>query len=115
MSEKMQKAIDLLDKGGEKYGTYGKLVAQHLIELITDDESAQKVIDEKKSFEECFNSINSKARKQAVRNCAVIEDAQVYAWAREYYGLTERETEPPRLEIVKKPADDLDIDLFDLL
>lgn len=115
MSEKIQKAIDLLDKGGEKYGTYGKLVAQHLIELITDDESSEKVLDEKNPFEKCFNSIRDKARKQAVQNCAVIEDAQVYAWAREYYGLTEREAEPPRLEVVKKPADDLDIDLFDLL
>lgn len=114
MTEKIQKAIDLLDSEAEKGGAYEKIISQHLIECITSDEDAEFVMQKDKSLKKCLESIKSKARKQAVNNCAVIEDSEVFSWAREYYGFPERD-DKPLLTVVKPEPDDLDVDLFDLI
>lgn len=36
-------------------------------------------------IKDCFAYITGQARKKAVNGCAMIEDAQVYKWARDYY------------------------------
>lgn len=36
-------------------------------------------------IEDCFGYIKEQARKQAVGGCAMVEDAVVYKWARDYY------------------------------
>ena len=38
-----------------------------------------------KDFSGCYNYITGLARKEAVNNCAMIEDSQVYEWAKEYF------------------------------
>ena len=38
-----------------------------------------------KDFNGCYNYITGLARKEAVNNCAMIEDNQVYEWAKEYF------------------------------
>ena len=86
MTDKMQKAIDKIDKDMEKNAGL-KPFAQYIIdELIVTDEAAEKILDEKKSLSACYSSITSKARQRAVGNCAFVEPETVYAWIREYFG-----------------------------
>ena len=91
---------------GEKGGTNQKRIAQYIIDaLITDDISAGKVADEKKSLADCVKAVTGKARKHAENGCAMVEDETVYSWIREYYGIAE---EPKTDNIIS-------LDLADLL
>lgn len=90
MTELMKKAIAKIDAEGEKGGTNQKRIAQYIIDaLITDDISAGKVADGKKSLADCVKAVTGKARKHAENGCAMVEDETVYSWIREYYGITE--------------------------
>lgn len=46
---------------------------------------AEDVLQEGKSFNDCWEYIRDNARKQAVNGCACIDDSQVYEWAEDYY------------------------------
>ena len=106
MTELMKKAIAKIDAEGEKGGTNQKRIAQYIIDaLITDDVSAGKVTDEKKSLADCVKAVTGKARKHAENGCAMVEDETVYSWIREYYGIAE---EPKTDNIIS-------LDLADLL
>lgn len=86
MTEKMQKAIDKIDKDMEKNAGL-KPFAQYIIdELVVSDDAADKILDAKKSLSACFGSVKSRARQRAVGNCAFVEPETVYAWIREYFG-----------------------------
>ncbi|MBQ3799801.1 MAG: hypothetical protein II837_05830 [Treponema sp.] len=45
-------------------------------------------------IKDCFKYVTEQAQKEAVNGCAMIEDAQVYKWARDYY-----------IEVLPKEAD----------
>lgn len=61
MTELMKKAIAKIDAEGEKGGTNQKRIAQYIIDaLITDDISAGKVTDEKKSLADCVKAVTGK-------------------------------------------------------
>lgn len=54
-------------------------------------------------IKDCFKYIVSQAKKQALNNCAMIEDTVVYKWARDYYTEElpkDKKTEklPPKVE-----------------
>lgn len=86
MTELMKKAIEKIDKNMEK-NTSLKPFAQYIIdELIVDDSSAEKILNEKKSLSACFDAVKTKARQRAVGNCAFVEPETVYSWIREYFG-----------------------------
>lgn len=80
--------------------TYLVLVGEHIIDCIVTEEAGEKVLQAGKSLESCLGHIQKEAAKQKSGSVAVIEDATVYRWAREYFGLetTERKL---RLELVK--------------
>lgn len=106
MTELMKKAIAKIDAESEKGGTNQKRIAQYIIDvLITDDISAGKVADEKKSLADCVKAVTKKAREHAENGCAMVEDETVYSWIREYY------------EIAEEPKTDniISLDLADLL
>lgn len=106
MTELMKKAIAKIDAESEKGGTNQKRIAQYIIDdLITDDISAGKVADEKKSLVDCVKAVTGKAREHAENGCAMVEDETVYSWIREYYGIAE---EPKTDNIIS-------LDLADLL
>ena len=106
MTELMKKAIAKIDAEAEKGGYMQKSIAQYIIDnLITDDVSAEKIIDEKKSLEDCMKSVESKARKFAEKGCAMIKDEMVYGWVREYYKVEEKAA----------PSNIISLDLADLL
>lgn len=76
----------------EKLNTYEALVKKYLDKQSEIDTALKNVYDSTK-IKDCFKYITELARKQAVNNCAMIEDSQVYKWARDYYieELTNRE------------------------
>ena len=106
MTELMKKAIAKIDAEGEKGGSNQKQIAQYIIDnLIADDVSAEKIIDEKKSLADCMKAVESKARKLAENGCAMIKDEMVYGWVREYYKVEEKAA----------PSNIISLDLADLL
>lgn len=102
----IEKAIEKLDSAAEKNGSnYAKLVASHLIGQIRTEDTAVKVLEEKKTLEGCMKEIQSKARKQAVNGCAAVEDEMVYKWAEGYFGLditvlAQRQDQPLELDLL---------------
>nr|DAG43032.1 MAG TPA: PcfK-like protein [Caudoviricetes sp.] len=106
MTELMKKAIAKIDAEGEKGGSNQKQIAQYIIDdLITDDASAAKITDEKKSLADCMKSVENKAKKLAENGCAMIKDDIVYGWVREYYEVEEKAA----------PSNIISLDLADLL
>lgn len=80
--------------------TYLVLVGEHIIDCIITEIAAEKVLAEKKDLSGCLKSITGKASGRKTGNVAVIDDATVYGWAREYFGLDKTE-QKPHLEVVK--------------
>ena len=81
---------------------YLVLIGEHIIDCITSEEAAEKVLEKGKTLQGCLSHIQTEAAKKKVGQVAVIQDSVVYGWAREYFGL-EGGTEP-RLEVVKPQA-----------
>lgn len=88
MTEKIKKAIEKLDKEAEKINTdMAKVISSHIISThLKTDDNADIVLDKKKALNDCMKMITDNARKLAENNTAVVEDATVYEWVREYYG-----------------------------
>ena len=72
----------------EPSNRYLALVGEHIIDNITSEAAAEKVLKEEKTLAKALGGIQNKASKQKTGKCAVIEDSVVYGWAREYFGLT---------------------------
>lgn len=91
MTELMQKAVAKIDGEAEKGGASLKRIAQHVIDkLIYDDESANKVLDEKKTLADCWKTLMNKARPLAENGCAFVEPQTVYEWVSDYFGISEQ-------------------------
>ncbi len=73
-----------MSKKEEKLSAYEELVKKYLDKQMENDTALKNVYDSAK-IKDCFKYITELARKQAVNNCAMIEDSQVYKWARDYY------------------------------
>ena len=67
---------------------YRALIGEYIIDQITTEAAAEKVLKKEKTLAKALGGIQNKASKQKTGNCAVIEDSVVYGWAREYFGLT---------------------------
>ncbi len=68
----------------EKLSAYEELIKKYLDKQTETDAALKSVYDPAK-IKDCFKFITEQARKQAVNNCAMIEDSKVYKWARDYY------------------------------
>lgn len=88
MTEKIQQAIDKLDKEADSlHYSSATIIASHIIDTyLTSDDNAEKVLNKKKSFANCLNNIKSKAKRQAVNNMAMVDHETVYGWVKDYYG-----------------------------
>lgn len=82
-----------------------QVIKNYLETQIVEDAALREKYDPKK-LSDCYKYIVSQARKQADNGCAMIEDAVVYKWARDFY-LEEPQNEEPEeeetLEEEKKP------------
>ncbi len=86
---KIENAIEKLNNEIQKkpQDLYTALVGEHLIDCITTETAAEKVLEKGKTLEEALKKIRGNAKEKAVGGCAVIADEEVYKWAREYFGL----------------------------
>ena len=109
MSELIKKAIEKIDKEMEKSPSY-KPFAQYIIdELIVDDASAEKILNEKKTLSACYKDIEAKARSRAVGNCAFVEPETVYEWIRQYFGFS---SVPQKLVSTQAESNIVNFDIF---
>ncbi len=81
---------------------YLALVGEHIIDRITTEAAAEKVLKAEKTLARALTGIQNRASRQKEGNCAVIEDAVVYGWAREYFDLTEEANPQTPAEAPKK-------------
>lgn len=86
----------------EPNNRYLALVGEHIIDRITTEAAAEKVLKAEKTLARALTGIQNRASRQKEGNCAVIEDAVVYGWAREYFGLTEAANPQTPAEAPKK-------------
>ena len=68
----------------EKLSPQVLAVKKYLDDLSEKDECLKTLYVPSK-IKDCFKYITEQARKQAVNNCAMVEDSVVYKWARDYY------------------------------
>lgn len=87
MTKNIKMAIEKLDKEAEKINTdMAKVISSHIIRTyLKTDDNADIVLDKKKTLNDCMKKITDSARKLAENNTAVVGDAAVYEWVREYY------------------------------
>lgn len=106
MTEKIQKAIDKIDKEAEKLGGgQFMVIASHIIDnYLKSDINAEKILDENNTLSKCMNYCRSKAKEQAKNGFAMIDDETVYGWVSDYYGFEELQATANKI-----------VDLFDVL
>lgn len=81
------------------------IIKQHLEEMAAKDKAfAARFADETKNLDGCMDYIESRAKKEAVRGCAIIEDRIVYGWAAHYY---QEESLKDEKEIETKPKQEI--------
>lgn len=104
MTELMKKAIAKIDAEGEKGGHYEKYMAQWIIEnIITDDDSAKRILKDEKKLDDCFYKMVEIAEKQKEKvtdpktgkpkpGCFVgaVTPEQIFSTIREYYEVEEK-------------------------
>lgn len=78
------------------------IVKRYLEEQIKND-IALKTLYVPSKIKDCFKFITSCAKKIAVNNCAMVEDTQVFKWARDYY-----------LEELPKNANKIEVNLDEI-
>lgn len=81
---------------------YRVLVGEHIIDQITTEEAAEKILREDKSLAGAMKAIWMKAAANEWKNedgkCAVVEGTVVFGWAREYFGIDETAKPQPSAE-----------------
>lgn len=111
MTDIIQKAINHIDTQAEKENDCVKIIAQYIIEnLIKTDSAAEKILNDKLTLNACFEKVKSNAKAKAAGGCACVEDAVVFRWVREYYGITAED-----LKSSDDTADILNFDIFAVL
>ena len=72
----------------EKLSSQEELIKKYLEEQIEKDEALKSLYVPSK-IKDCFSWITEQAKKKAneerLKICVMIEDSQVYKWARDYY------------------------------
>ena len=91
MTELIEKAIKKIDGEAEKAGKSEKLIAQYIIDnLIYDDESAEKILSDKKTLVACVNEVKNKAKQQASNGMVMVESFTVFEWVRNFFDVREK-------------------------
>lgn len=66
---------------------------EYLTSICNTDEVADKILDEKKTLEGCFEHMKSIAKKRAVKGSAYIPPAEGFEIIEKYYGITDEDKE----------------------
>lgn len=76
------------------------------LEQNASDALTEKINNGTKTMAGCWEYIRTQARKKAVKNCAVIEDAEVYGWAVHYFEEDDIQEKTPEKQDLRKMAID---------
>jgi uncharacterized protein YutE (UPF0331/DUF86 family) len=88
--EKMiEKAIEKIkSEMAKSKNSYVQAIGNYLLKQIEiNKDAAEKIVSGEKTIQKSLKEVEKVARKKAVGNCAVLEDAEVYKLVRKYYGL----------------------------
>lgn len=98
------------ERNNAKDKNFAELVIEHLKKRCGEDPGfAADVLQEGKSWENCYEFIYKMARQMATHNRAVVRNDVVYEWAEDYYRMTpeqEKKAKIPKPSAAsrKKPA-----------
>lgn len=67
--------------------------------LMLQTEMSEAFLNEEKNLKDMATYINDLARKQATNNVAVIEDAVVFQWAKDYFNKSNEELGIKKIEV----------------
>lgn len=90
---------------------YGQIIGQYILGRFRALDLAPPP---DKNLKDCLDKVRAKAQKQAHGNMAFVEDATVYRWAEEYYGLPAAETKGKQENAAAPGPKHLELDLEDL-
>lgn len=91
----------------EKLTPQEEVVKRYLEEQMQKDEVLRTLYVPSK-IKDCFKHITSQARKLAKNGCAMVEDAVVFKWARDYYlEVLPKEAEKPEVKATPKLSPDV--------
>ena len=79
-----------------------ELAIKGYLDSIEDEAFKEKYKGSDEEIKDCFTFIKGEARKQAINGCAMIEDSQVYQWARHYFDDVREEELKNKAESEKK-------------
>lgn len=82
-----------------------QVIKNYLETQIVEDAALREKYDSKK-LSDCYKYIVSQAKKQADNGCAMIEDAVVYKWARDFYLEGPQTEEEPEEEVEEETLED---------
>ena len=85
----VEKAIEKIKKEMEKGTPYIQAIGNYVLTQIeVNGEAAKEVVDGKKTLKDALEKVRNEPKKQAVGNCAVLTDEEVFKIVAEYYGFT---------------------------
>ncbi len=91
----------------EPNNRYIALIGEHIIDCITSEAAAERVLQGEKTLGRALTGIENHAKQQQVKGHAVIESTVVYGWAREYFGLSaEASQESSKPSLARLSLDD---------
>ena len=84
--EETEESAEQTEGKEKKLSPYEEIILAEMQKRATDDEQLSNGLQSKdKTIQDCYKYVYEQARKQAVGNCAMIEDDKVYGWAVHYY------------------------------
>lgn len=82
------------------------LAVKKYLDVLSEKDECLKSLYVPSKVKDCFKYITEQARKQAVNNCAMVEDSVVYKWAGDYYiEILPKEATKKEVEVVQKKAE----------
>ena len=87
---------------------YLQIIVNH---LMLQTEMSEAFLNEEKNLKDMATYIKDLARKQATNNVAVIEDAVVFQWAKDYFNKSNEELGIKKIE-AKNKTETVEIDEF---
>ena len=73
---------------------------EYLTSICTNDYIAEKILDEKKTLEGCFNEMRNIASKRQVNRCACIPPDEGYEIIRKYYEISDEGPQVKEAEVI---------------
>ena len=86
----VNKAIAKINAEMQKNSTdlYTEIIGQYVIDRITDDEIAEKILRDNKSLQKAMEAVTAKAKTKKQGNVAVLAPSEVFGVVDKHFGLS---------------------------